>query len=195
MSIFITEFKKPDKTIQKKLTSYVLAPVLEPTEEATNKARITIKGNAQQGNSIEIFLNGSSYKKLVADKKGDFSTSVTLNKGNNRILAIAKDKDGNESVPSETLYISLKTSDPKLIINDPQNGQKFEGEDNKKIIISGETDPENTLYLNERLIIIQSNGSFNYALELKEGDNTLKFLAQDNAGNETEKEITVSFTP
>lgn len=195
MSIFISEVNQKKSPIQKEITTYITSPILEPLEKITNKSKITINGSASPGSNIEIFLNGSSVKKTITDKKGNFTTSISLTDGENKILAIAINESGNESKPSEVQYVLLKTKNPKLIIYSPEDNQIFQGEDNKQITITGETNPENTLYLNDRLIIIQTDGSFAHNYELKEGENTLKFLAKDIAGNKSEKEIKVTWKP
>ena len=170
MSIFISDLSNSSKPITEKSKEYILQPILISEFEATNSARATIEGSAEKASNIEIFLNGDSYKKLVTDKDGEFTFNVNLNEGENKILAISKDKDGNESPPSETIYISLITEKPELIIDSPNNGDEFKGEKNKNIQITGKTNPENTLYINDRLIILDNEGIFNHSLELQDGE-------------------------
>jgi len=195
MSIFIAELKKPGDSISKNSNVVILPPILEPTYEATYSAKIKIRGTAESGSQVEIYLNGDSHKEIVSDNDGDFSTSIMLTPGENRIIAIAKDKKGNESPPSETVFVDLKTTPPELVINKPDNDQKFSGEEEKEITIEGETDQKVTLYVNERLIIINQDGSFSTTYKLEEGDNNLQFTAYDNAGNTAKKDLKVSWKP
>jgi hypothetical protein len=49
------------------------------------------------------------------------------------------------------------------------------------------------VYLNDRLIVVDEAGQFSTTYYLNEGENVLRFVAIDQAGNQGELEIKVKF--
>jgi len=170
-------------------------PILSPLSSATNSAQIKLGGSSQTETTVEIFLNEEAQNAIEVDKDGQFETKLTLNENENQIYAIAQDLLGNYSSRSEKIKIIFDDQAPELEIKTPTEDEKFYQEKNRAIEIHGQTETNASLYLNDHLLILNGNGEFSTQLKLEEGENILKFLVKDQAGNETEKEIMVFYQP
>lgn len=171
----------------------LLPPTLNPIVTATNSARISISGYSVIDASITIVVNDEESAKVPTDKEGKFYTpEITLQEGENKINAFVVRKN-QESSPSATYIVIYKKSNPQIEISSPQNGARIR-QDNRDIIISGTTDAGNRLTINDRLVIVQNDGSFNFKVTLSDGDNTIKLQAADNAGNTTDQELELNFS-
>ncbi len=171
----------------------LLPPTLDPIVTATNSARINISGYSVIDATITVVVNGEESAKIPTDKDGKFSTSeITLKEGENKINAFVAKKD-QESSPSVTFVVIYKKSNPNIEISSPKNGARIH-QDSRDISISGLTDAGNRLTINDRLVIVQNDGSFNFKVTLTDGDNTIKLQAADDAGNTTDQELKVNFS-
>lgn len=176
-------------------TTPPFSPRLEAPSTATNTAQIAISGFAEPEATLEIFLNGESFKKILIGNDGQFSLpEVPLNEGENKITATAKDAAGNISQPTEPLIIFYKRTPPALEISEPQEGENFSGE-KKEAKISGLTESGISLSINGRLVMVKSDGSFSYILPLTPGENLIRIVATDIAGNQTIIERKVTYSP
>lgn len=184
-----------NKSVENKSSSAVLfPPTLDPVLEATNSAKIKISGYGDKDTTVIIMVNDVEVVKVTADKDGKFSANnITLDQGANSITAKSALKD-SESSPSSPINIVYKKTPPKLDVESPSDGEKFYSE-NKEANISGKTDPENTISVNERFVIVDQDGNFSYKLPLSDGENKLKIIATDQAGNQTTEERKVNYTP
>lgn len=174
---------------------FLSPPILAPLPSATNSAQIKLTGFSQKETMIEIFLNEESQGESKTDNQGQFEKTVTLNKKENEIYGVTQDFLGNCSNPSGKIKIIFDQEPPELTIVAPEEGKRFYQEQNRTVEIRGQTEPEASLYFNDHLLILNSNGNFNTHLKLKEGENLLKFLVRDPAGNQTEKEVRVFYQP
>jgi len=159
--------------------------------EATSSAKINFSGFAEPGVKVEIFLNGVSKETLVADNNGDFRfTNLEITSGENEVYAIATDNAGNVSQPSPKITVIFDNTPPKLEINQPEDKATFYGL-SKTIEIKGETEEEASVAINEYLATMEAGGKFRYSFTLAPGENKIKIVATDKAGNQTEKELTI----
>lgn len=78
---------------------------------------------------------------------------------------------------------------PLLIIFEPVSGTITKKE---KIKISGKTEKDGIVFIDEKNIPLDSEGKFSAEIKLKKGENRIKIIAKDTAGNTTEKEIIVN---
>ncbi|PJE67723.1 hypothetical protein COU95_00810 [Candidatus Shapirobacteria bacterium CG10_big_fil_rev_8_21_14_0_10_40_9] len=196
IAVFFSEIKSSSVPVEQSDILPPAPPKINPLPEATNIGTIPISGFAEAGSTVEVFLNNSSYKKVVASEDGTFLVdSLLLTEGQNEIYTIAQDQAGNRSQPSETIIILFDKAPPTLEISQPQDGANFLGEKQRKIQISGKTEPGVSLTLNDHLQILDKDGNFSQTYALSEGENVFKFVATDLAGNKTEKEIKVTFAP
>lgn len=192
--IFFTSFRKENVTTNVTESVLINPPVLDSQNEATNSSSITVSGMADKESTVKISVNDNEAAKVMADKDAKFvAKNIKLKEGLNTIYATIIDKD-LESSPSSSLTITYIKNPPKLDISAPNDGQRFIAE-SKNITISGETDPGNKVTVNARFAIVDAYGKFNFNMSLSDGDNNLKVVATDAAGNQTTVERKVNFTP
>ena len=171
----------------------LLPPTLDPIVTATNSAKINVSGYSISDAAIIVVVNGEESTKIPTDKDGKFnSNEISLKEGENKINAFVVRKD-QESSPSATFIVIYKKSNPKIEISSPENGARIR-QDNRDITISGTTDPGNRMTINDRLVIVQNDGSFNFKVTLTDGDNAIQLQAIDEAGNITGQELKVNFS-
>lgn len=171
------------------------APVLSSINSATNSAQLKIEGYAEAESTIILKINGDIVKEELLSLDGNFSfTDLKLETGSNTIYATAIDKAGNESAISNELTVYFKKGAPTIELLEPAENQSY-GKNQQTIAISGKTDPENTIYINDRFVPVENEGNFSYQLKLNDGENKLKIVARDTAGNETELIRTVTYSP
>jgi len=191
---FISDFTNKNTPITLNDNTPPAPPRFDNLPDATNKEIFEVTGTTEEGVTVYVFLN-SSEKEIIADSYGEFATSLDLTKGENIIYAISKDQSGNKSAESEKYVILFDNENPEISINSPSNGDNFYGSGQKEIEITGKTDPNVNLTVNDRYVSITDSGDFKYKLSLNEGENILNFKAIDKAQNEAEKTVTVTFTP
>ena len=182
--------ESPPPSSQKQLP--LLPPRLFPLPVATNSAEITIRGIGEKKSKIEIFLNNKLLGFTFADANGQFTFSdLKLKEGENQIYAVCK-KETRTSLPSNSLSITFKSKPPKLVIISPSPNTTVSEE---KLKIEGKTDPDVSLFINGKWVIVKNDGSFSFELPLSEGENKIEVIAQDIGGNETKKEFSVTYKP
>ena len=172
--------------------NYVSSPILNPLPTATNSAQITISGVSDKDRTISLYINNKKVDEIKADDKGHFSTKEYLSKGENVISAKAKYKDKQSNL-SNSYSVTYKNSSPKLDLTSPSDGQSF-NKDQNKTNVSGQTDSGVTVTVNGFWAVIDENNNFSYILALQNGDNEIKILAIDQAGNKTEKTVKVNYS-
>lgn len=195
MAVFLGELKGTPEQIE---TGDVIPPPpvrIHSLPEATNSAKLKISGFAEAGSTVEIFLDGSAVAEVLADNDGTFyTTGIELTSGTNEIYALAVDEKGNRSQESERQVILLDTEPPELEINEPEEGSTVSGPENK-ITLRGISENGVDLRVNDKLVLVDQEGNFSYQLSLDEGENSIRVVAFDKAGNQTEKELIVSYQP
>ena len=191
-SLFLSG-QRVDEPSKNTSSAYLSPPVLNQTASATNSAEFIITGTARKGEEIHLYVNDSLSEKQEAEDNGNFSFKVTLQTGDNKIKVKSK-KDDNESDFSNELEIVYKNEPPSLSLDSPSDGQKFE-KDQNTARVSGKTDSGVRITVNGFWAVIDENNNFSYSLPLQNGDNTIMIEAIDQAGNKTEKEIKVTYSP
>ncbi|MGH7202887.1 MAG: hypothetical protein ACREHC_00405 [Candidatus Levyibacteriota bacterium] len=172
-----------------KSNTYVAPPTLDPVVSATNSAQIAISGTSLADQKINLYINGNLVDNTIVQEDNNFNfPSVPLQNGQNSIKSIAVTKDNNKSNASNILSISLLNKPPELTIEQPQDGQGFD-KNAGPVNIQGQTDPGSQVTINDFVGIVDDQGKFSYLYNLKDGDNDLKIVATDQAGNKTTKEI------
>jgi len=174
--------------------TFVAPPVLDSLPDATNSAQIKVSGSTAPNKEVKVYVDGDLKDETKSDDKGNFSfNSVTLSKGNNEITTkVAGDKD-TVSGPSDPMVVAYKSGNPTLSVDSPHDGDSFP-KDSNSATIQGKTDPGNKVTVNDHWAIVNDEGSYSYTLPLSNGDNHIKIVAQDNAGNQTTKELTVKYS-
>ena len=102
------------------------------------------------------------------------------------------DETGNQS-NSRTVLIIRDTQTPSLSFEDLADGKQITLRENQTLQIRGETEPDSQLTLNDRSVYVSSDGTFSASYYLQEGNNTLRFVVTDKAGNRTERTVTINF--
>lgn len=171
---------------------FIPSPVLNPVLSATNSAQIIITGTSQKDGKVELYLNSRKAEEANTTNTGEFRFEITLKKGINTISTRAIYKD-TKSDASQKLTVEYKDSAPKLEISSPSDGASFKKED-KSVEVKGDTDASVTVTVNGFFALLNENNSFSYVLQLHDGDNEIKIIAEDNAGNKTEKNIKVNYS-
>ncbi len=189
---FISGFNKTNTTQEKNETDFVSPPILDPLPSATNKPELEVKGQASQGEKVSVYLNGVLADTKNVDDDGSFKFKIFLKEGENKIKAKAS-MNNVESDYSDEEIITYKEKEPTLEIKSPSDGQKFE-KDQSPIQVTGTTDEGVRVTVNDFWAIM--NGvDFSYTLTLQNGENIIKVVATDEAGNKTEKTMKVTFSP
>lgn len=167
-------------------------PVLFVPFEATNSAKIDIKGYATAGSKVKIYLEDVLVDTASVGADGNLvSKNVPLALGRNNIYGKTIDDKGTESLPSKTIVVVYDNEKPALTLTDPTDGKIITGGD-KKVLVAGKTDPDIPVIVNDSRVITASDGKFSTTLNINEGDNQITIRAVDKAANSTE--ITRSVT-
>lgn len=88
----ITEGAK-EQMKQESYTNGIKLQIIEPLPNTTvSSSTLTIKGKTSS--DAEVFVND---KQLKSDATGNFATKITLDEGENPIVVVANDADGNSA--------------------------------------------------------------------------------------------------
>lgn len=179
----------------KNSASFVPPPVLDPLFDATNSAQINISGKASKDETIKLYVNGELIDKIKANDDNTFEfKNVALKDGENSIRTKAQRENKEESDFSQQIIVVYKKDPPSLTIDSPSDGQSFSKDENSANV-SGKTDSSTKVTINDFWAIVDDTGNFSYNLSLKEGENQIKIVTTDIAGNKTQKEIKVNYSP
>ena len=195
-SVFISGSKNQVTTQDSNQLNYVTAPTLNPQPQATNSAHIIITGQSTKDYSVLLYLNNNNVDQVNTDKNGGFVFKEDLTSGNNQIKVKAK-FNNKQSDFSNTIDVIYKNSAPALDISAPSDGQSFNKNlvnTNNTINVTGKTDAGVSVTVNGFWAVVDDSNNFSYTLPLQNGDNQLKIVATDPAGNKIEKDLKVSFS-
>lgn len=192
-SLFIAGNNQDEQTNNQETISYIPPPSFDSLPEATKDNQLKASGISKPETIVELYINGKKINQQKTDEKGKFSFEVNLNQGDNTIRAktIENNKESDFSDPITVIY---KNSPPSLEITSPSDGQAF-GKGDKFIEVQGHTDANVKVTVNDFVAAVNESNIFSYFLGLKDGDNEIKVIATDTAGNETEKTINVNYSP
>lgn len=192
-AVFLGELKSETEPPVAEDTIPPLPPQFSPLPEATNSATIKVAGFTEKGAEVEVYLNNQLLTKVASDDKGEFQLEkVVLNKGENTLFAYAYDKAGNKSDLSEKIKIIFDDQPPSLTITSPEEEEKTVYE--PELEVKGETDSEEVkVTVNDHVVLLEKGGKFTYRVVLAEGKNEIKVVAEDPAGNKTEKTLIIHY--
>lgn len=193
-SKFISVFNRPNSSQVSGTSNPIPAPSLSALSPYTNQQSIIVRGQSIPNSTVKIFFNNSS-DDAVTDGNGNFSANISLSKGVNTIYAKTVDNSGNLSGSSSSYIVTYTTETPNLTIKTPQNNQIFYGSTQENLDIQGSTDANNTLTINDHIVVVDPSGNFNFNFSLQSGDNTLKVISTDQAGNKKEIDLKVTYSP
>lgn len=171
------------------------SPVLSALPEATNSAEILVEGYTEAEASLDILINDNIVLVEKAGEDGSFSAVAPLTAGSNRVNVRATDEAGNIS-SSEVKIVIFDNKPIELTITSPKDGAEFFGKNNQVIDIAGEINKvDSEVIINNSFVLIDKDGKFSHRYQLANGNNEIKVLASDTAGNTAEKMITILYTP
>ncbi len=167
-------------------TADLLAPTLFPVEEATKSANLKISGRATVDNKVIIYVNDLEFTRVHVASGGAFSEPIgnALKEGKNTISAKLLDAKGKTSGFSNVVTVEIKTKPPKLELANMEDNQKIVS-DNNMLEITGLTDEDSRITINDRFVLVKPDGNFTYQFKMNEGDNIITIVATDRAGNTT----------
>ncbi|TSC87292.1 MAG: hypothetical protein G01um101416_506 [Microgenomates group bacterium Gr01-1014_16] len=169
-------------------------PTVEISYSATNSAVQNIWGYSESGARVVLTRNSKSVGSVEAGDDGRFEVrDVKLDNGSNLFIAVAVDPAGNKSGESRPINLKYLAEPPKLAIDYPDDGAEVT--DSNRVEVVGKTDSNARLIINDRWVAVNANGEFKWQLALVSGENRLKIVAVDEAGNRTEKEMVVNYRP
>lgn len=191
---FFNKFKPTTKPNPASETTVIAPPVLNIPFEATNSSSIKISGYSTPKHKVEIYIDDELKNTAEVAEDGSFKTDeILLNFGTNNIYGKSVNEDGVKSLASKTIKLTYSNEKPKLEITEPTDGQQIKGGD-KRINVSGKTDPQNILTVNGNTVIVNGDGNFSKTLDINEGDNIISIIATDSVGNSTQIERKVTYS-
>lgn len=194
LGIFLDNLNPADTETQQNSTSFLQSPRIDALPIATNSAVIKITGVGIPEKDVEVFVGEELINKITADIKGRFEIpDLRLRAGQNIIKARIRDND-NTSDFSDKQIVIFDNTPPFLEITSPSQNQNF-GKDQNTIEVKGKTEKEAIVTVNDFRAIVESDGNFSYLLRLSAGENIVKVKAQDPAGEETQIERKITYSP
>ncbi|MEF2291708.1 S8 family serine peptidase [Virgibacillus dokdonensis] len=154
----------------------------------TNKQKVTVEGTASPTTTIQIMNNGEEIGSAEIGEDGTFAIPAELSEGENELTAVSQ-LDGNPTGDSEPVKLTLDTEKPELTIDSPKNEEKLNRE---TVTVAGSVSDNNldTVKVNGKKAKVQ-DGKYSKRILLDNGENEIKVVAQDAAGNKTKEKITV----
>lgn len=169
-----------------------LVPRLSYIPEATNSAKLTISGFTEPKAKVIINFNDEQID-TQADDEGNFLVAkLLLEQGSNTLSLLAEDESGNQSEKGDFLEIIYDTQPPEITIEKPIDNEVF---DKQTVDVIGKSELESRVLVDGHVVILGKEGGFIGKVTLKEGGNEIIIVAQDKAGNQTEKKIRVNYLP
>lgn len=195
---YFNKFKTQEKPSSIVEDIAIAPPVLNIPFEATNSATITITGYASPDSKVQIYIDDSLVAAQQTQTDGSFKAeNIQLVLGNNNIHATVEitDTNGNtkQSMPSKNIRLTYNNEKPLLEVTEPADGQQIIGD--KKVRVSGKTDINNSISLNEKTVIVNNEGNFSTEISLNDGENIITITATNPVGNKTQAERRVNVTP
>lgn len=190
-SLIVSGSKASKMEITEDKTDFIAAPVLNDLPSATNSAKLIVSGFAEKDTIAELFVNNNVKDDIKVKESGEFSFDYILNQGENEIKVRVVKEDKKSSFSPKYTVLFKKTA-PEIEISTPFNGEELKGDDNT-VLISGKTNASDVL-VNDFKGVVNGDGTFSYNYSLKEGENIIKIIAIEQAGNKTEKEIRVNYS-
>jgi bacillopeptidase F len=169
-------------------------PALSAPIDATKSAELKISGYDSPEHQVVIVLNGQEHTRVSTAADGTFSADIALTEGENSVSGYSIDNKENESPPSDGYTVILDTEKPTLTVVEPTEGATINARD-RQVTVAGTTDVGGKIYINDRVVFPNADGTFSAKHSLTDGKNEITVKAVDKAGNETIQKITVEFTP
>lgn len=151
-------------------------------DQWTNENIITVAGAVRAGTLLKV--NG---QEATVNEAGQFEREVILQEGDNIVRIEAVDDVGN--VASQEIIVHRKTTPPTLELN-VTDGKTFQQSD---VQIIGKTDAGATILVGGQTVTVSPLGEFQTTVNLLNGENLLEVVAQDQAGNVTQRQYRINY--
>lgn len=196
---FLNRFKSAPVKTESIEDTAIAPPVLNIPYEATNTAEIDISGYSQANSKVEIYVDEALESSVGTQSDGSFKAEgVSLALGTNNIygITIIEGEKGaaKKSLPSKNIKLFYNDEKPNLEVNEPSDGHEVKGGD-KKVRVSGKTEPDNSVSVNGVTAILDSEGKFSKEISINEGENNLTIETTNQVGNKTSLQRRVIYTP
>lgn len=191
-SLFLAGSKDNQSLQNTNKIDFLTPPTLNPIQSATNSAKIIITGKSSKDTTVELFVNNDLEDETETDEDGNFAFTPSLKPGINQIKARAKFED-KKSDFSTTFNVNYTNSAPLLEVTSPSDGQTYK-KDQNTASVQGKTDQGVNITVNGFWAVIDEVNNFSYTLPLQNGDNEIRIVAIDQAGNRSEKTIRVNYS-
>ncbi|WP_188454287.1 S8 family peptidase [Virgibacillus oceani] len=176
--------------IRARVSYEVSAPIITSPEEnfTTNEKSLTVEGTASPTTTIQLLNNGEEAGTAEVGDDGKFSIPTELNEGENEFKAVSL-LDGAETGVSDPVTVTLDTQKPELAIDNPKDGDKSNRE---TVTVEGTVSDANIdwVKVNGQKARI-SDGEYSKRILLENGENEIRVVARDEAGNKTVKKVTL----
>lgn len=172
-------------------------PMFNAPASATNSAELVLNGFTSNDTQVQFIIDGAATEEnlLTVSSNGEFIFTYRFDEGEHTLSAYTIDENGLQSDTTKEYQILIDQTVPTLIIDDLKNDQEIVGKDKKTLTIRGITEPQAQVMINSQRTKADADGNFTLDYTLQNGDNRLKILAYDRAGNQVEEELTIKFTP
>ncbi|MBP3041352.1 S8 family serine peptidase [Bacillaceae bacterium Marseille-Q3522] len=158
------------------------------TGSYTNQETVTVEGTASPTTTVQVLNNGAEAAVTEVAEDGTFAVDLTLAEGENVLTAKSVVEQGStdESEPVTIIYDKTK---PALTIDSPENESKTNRE---TVTVEGTVADSNLKWVkvNGQLATV-TDGRYSKRIILESGENLIKVVALDQAGNRTVKRVTV----
>ena len=170
--------------------SLISEPILLDIPNATNEAILYITGKADPDIEISLFNNNEKEMTINSDFEGSFNFEYVLEERTNQFYVKSQDQYSRKSKESKIYDVTFIDTPPSLEVKNPEDGKKYY---DANITIEGTTDKEVFVKVNNIPVVTKADGSFSYPFTLTKGNNDIYIIAEDVAGNITEKKISTTF--
>lgn len=191
-SIFLGDLKsRQEKVVEEKVIPPP-PPRLAISYEATNSATIVINGASEPGLVVELLKDDVNFDKVSATDTGEFLfENVNLDKGENIFTAITVSEKGAKSDPSKSISVVYDDTAPSLNMTNPSETElKVEYAD---FDLVGITEKGASVMINNRVAMVDDDGNFKMKMQLSPGKNDFEVKVRDLAGNETKRNIAITY--
>jgi len=141
---------------------------------------------------VELLKNDVSIGKTEVNDKGEFDfVGVILESGENIFAAQVTKEGKGSSELSRMVNVVYDSIAPELVMTNPT-------EENLKVDmaeyeVGGKSEKGVSVTVNNRLAMVDDEGSFNIRIQLNAGKNDIEIIVSDLAGNETRKKIIITY--
>ena len=147
----------------------VSVPSITDLPEATKDKSVIVNGYATPGSMIKIYVNGPEKGETLTAADGQFTFDNV-----------------------ETKVITVDSKSPKINIEEPENGSTIENL-NERVLVKGRLNEKASVKINDRLVVVKPDLSFDYLLGVSEGKVEIRVIATDDAGNSSEEKIFITY--